>query len=70
MTTGSNPVLTANKTNKMKNERLEKLSDEVRKGHPISLKEVIEVISYQEELKKSRKPQSILKQFFKRLFNK
>jgi hypothetical protein len=54
----------------MKNERLEKLSDEVRKGHPISLKEVIEVISYQEELKKSRKPQSILKQFFKRLFNK
>jgi len=54
----------------MKNERLEKLSDEVRRGNPISIKEAIEVISYQEELKRNRKPQNILKQFFKKLFKK
>ena len=39
----------------MKNERLEILSDEVRKGNPIGLSEALEVIQYQTEIQKSRK---------------
>ncbi len=35
-------------------ERLEFLSDMVRKGEPISIEEAFEVIQYQEELKKQR----------------
>jgi hypothetical protein len=52
----------------MKNERLEKLSDEVRRGNAISLTEALEVITYQEELKRNRKPKNILKQLFNKLF--
>jgi hypothetical protein len=54
----------------MQNERLEKLSNEVRKGNPISFTEAMEVISYQEELKRNRKPKKILKQLFNKLFKK
>ena len=39
----------------MKNERLEILSDEVRKGRPIGLSEALEVIQYQTEIQKSKK---------------
>jgi hypothetical protein len=52
----------------MKNERLEKLSDEVRRGTPIGFNEALEVIAYQEELKRNRKPKTILKKFFNKLF--
>jgi len=38
----------------MKDERLESLSDEIRKGNPIGLKEAIEVVEYQEGLRKAR----------------
>jgi hypothetical protein len=38
----------------MKNERLEILSDMVRRGEPIPMKEALEVIEYQTELKKQR----------------
>ncbi len=38
----------------MKDERLEFLSDEVRKGNPIGLKEAMEVAEYQSGLKKLR----------------
>jgi hypothetical protein len=48
----------------MKDERLEKLSDSVRRGEPISLPEILEVISYQETLKKNKKPT-----FFERLLS-
>jgi hypothetical protein len=36
----------------MKDKRLEELSDEVRKGHPIGLGEALEVIEYQQKLRK------------------
>jgi hypothetical protein len=36
-------------------ERLEKLSDKVRKGESIDFSEVLEVIEYQEQLKTKRK---------------
>lgn len=39
----------------MKDKRLEDLSDEVRKGNPIGLKEAIEVIEYQTEIQKGIK---------------
>lgn len=39
----------------MKNERLEILSDEVRRGNPIGLNEALEVIQYQTEIQKSKK---------------
>lgn len=38
----------------MKDKNLEKLSDLVRKGHPIDLSDAINVIKYQTELKKGR----------------
>ncbi len=38
----------------MKNDRLEMLSDMVRRGEPISMNEAFEVIQYQEELKEIR----------------
>ncbi len=38
----------------MKNEKLEFLSDEVRKGNPIGLREAIEVVEYQSGLNKQR----------------
>ena len=46
--------------------RLEELSDKVRRGTPISMSEVMEVIEYQEMLKKNKLPftDRILK-FFK-----
>jgi hypothetical protein len=49
----------------MKNERLETLSDKVRRGQPIEFSEAMEVILYQEEL---RKEGTGLKQFLRRLF--
>ena len=39
----------------LKNERLEQLSDKVRMGIPIDFLETLEVIQYQENLKKSKK---------------
>ena len=46
--------------------RLEELSDKVRRGTPISMSEVMEVVEYQEMLKKNKLPftDRILK-FFK-----
>ena len=38
-----------------KNERLEKISDKVRMGIPIDLMEALEVIEYQENLKKNKR---------------
>lgn len=38
----------------MKNERLEGLSDKVRKGEPIGMGEAMEVIEYQTEIQKGR----------------
>ncbi len=49
------------------NERLEMLSDMVRKGEPIDFSEAMEVIEYQEQLKVERKNNSFLtkvKRFF------
>ena len=40
----------------MKNLRLEELSDKVRSGIPIDFTEALEVIEYQEELRKTKKP--------------
>jgi hypothetical protein len=51
----------------MKDKRLEFLSDEVRKGNPIGMMEALEVIQYQQELKKEREKQG---GFFKRILNK
>jgi hypothetical protein len=50
----------------IKDNRLEELSDKVRKGIPISMVEAMEVIEYQEQLKKNKLPyiDRILK-FFK-----
>jgi hypothetical protein len=42
----------------MKNEKLEFLSDEVRKGNPIGLKEAMEVVEYQSGLQNMRKARS------------
>ena len=39
----------------LKDERLEQLSDRVRMGIPIDLIEALEVIEYQENLKKNKK---------------
>lgn len=50
----------------IKDNRLEELSDKVRRGIPISMGEAMEVIEYQEQLKKNKLPyiDRILK-FFK-----
>jgi protein-arginine kinase activator protein McsA len=40
---------------KMKDDRLETLSDMIRKGQPIDFSEAIEVINYQENLKERKK---------------
>jgi hypothetical protein len=50
----------------IKDNRLEELSDKVRRGNPISMVEAMEVIEYQEQLKKNKVPyiDKILK-FFK-----
>ncbi len=42
----------------MRDGKLEFLSDEVRKGNPIGLKEAIEVVEYQQSLKKLREQRS------------
>ena len=39
----------------MKDERLETLSEMVRRGRPVSMNEAFEVIQYQEKLKAERK---------------
>lgn len=49
----------------MKNKRLETLSDEVRKGNPIELNEALEVIQYQNEMRKYKKGTK----WYQRLFN-
>ena len=38
----------------IKDNRLEELSDMVRRGYPISMLEAMEVIEYQEQLKKNK----------------
>lgn len=38
----------------MRDEHLEVLSDEVRKGHPVTFIEALRVIEYQETLKEER----------------
>ena len=50
----------------IRDNRLEELSDKVRRGIPISMEEAVEVIEYQEQLKKNKLPftDRILK-FFK-----
>ena len=50
----------------IKDKRLEELSDKVRRGIPIGMGEAMEVIEYQEQLKKNKLPftDRILK-FFK-----
>ena len=50
----------------IKDNRLEELSDKVRRGIPIGMVEAVEVIEYQEQLKKNKLPftDRILK-FFK-----
>jgi len=50
----------------MKDDRLETLSDMVRKGQPIDFSEAIEVINYQENLKLERKKNSFMYKVFKR----
>ncbi len=42
----------------MKDKRLEFLSDEVRKGNPIGMGEVMEVVDYQNQLKNEREIRS------------
>jgi hypothetical protein len=42
----------------MKDKRLEFLSDEVRKGNPIGMREAMEVVEYQEVLRKEREERS------------
>jgi hypothetical protein len=42
------------------NERLEMLSEKVRRGQPIDFNEAIEVIDYQEQLKQERKANSFV----------
>lgn len=50
----------------IRDKRLEELSNKVRRGIPISMNEVMEVIEYQEQLKRNKLPftDRILK-FFK-----
>jgi len=50
----------------IKDNRLEELSDKVRRGIPVSMVEAMEVIEYQEQLRKNKLPyiDRILK-FFK-----
>jgi len=50
----------------MKDDRLETLSDMVRKGQLIDFSEAIEVINYQENLKLERKKNSFIYKVFKR----
>ena len=53
------------------NERLEILSDKVRRGEPIDFIEALEVIEYQTQLKKHRKENSItkkIKRFFEKIY--
>ena len=45
----------------MKDARLEALSDKVRKGEPIGFSEALEVIDYQENLKKQKSPSKFAK---------
>ena len=54
----------------IKDNRLEELSDKVRRGNPISMGEAMEVIEYQEQLKMNKLPftDRILK-FFKVKYN-
>lgn len=40
----------------IKDDRLEELSDKIRRGTPVSLIEAMEVIEYQEQLKKNKLP--------------
>ena len=40
----------------IKDNRLEELSDKVRRGTPISMVEAMEVIEYQEQLRKNKIP--------------
>jgi hypothetical protein len=42
----------------MKNERLENLSDKIRKGEPVGMREAMEVVEYQEVLRKEREERS------------
>jgi hypothetical protein len=42
------------------NERLELLSEKVRRGEPIGFSEAIEVIDYQEQIRQSRKTNSFV----------
>ena len=54
-----------------KDQRLEELSDKVRKGTPIGFIEALEVIDYQEKLKASKpKPNNKVFDFFRRILNK
>ena len=46
------------------NQRLEELSEKVRKGYPISFHEALEVIEYQESIKKKHK------KWYQKLFDK
>jgi hypothetical protein len=39
----------------MKDERLERLSDDVRRGIPVGFQEALEVVEYQDQLKGQRK---------------
>ncbi len=39
----------------MKDERLEEISDKIRRGVPVGLFEAIEAIEYQEQLRKKRR---------------
>lgn len=39
----------------MKDKRLEKLSDDIRQGIPVDFSEALEVIEYQESIRKNRK---------------
>lgn len=61
-------------SNECVNERLEILSDMVRKGEPIGLLEALEVIEYQERLKQVKREQksnsflSKIKQFLRSLY--
>jgi hypothetical protein len=50
----------------IKDKRLDELSDKVRRGTPVSLQEALEVVEYQEQLKKNNLPfiDKVLK-FFK-----
>lgn len=40
----------------IKDKRLDELSDKVRRGTPVSFQEALEVIEYQEQLKRNKLP--------------